>query len=125
MPCRLEEVDSVFEVHVSNPTSRWEIIQTIEEMAGRDPRKERPDLWVFHDEAIVSLAEFPEIVRTVKGLCRPDIVGNRSALVVCSGLQSVAAAMYRSDAGRLPFETEVFASREEALRWLKDGIRTR
>ena len=82
MPYRIEEVDSIFEVHVSNPTSRREILQAVEEIAGKDPRKERCDLWYFPNEAIVSLAEYPEIARAIKSLCPPDMVGNKTALLV-------------------------------------------
>jgi len=123
MPYRIEEVDSIFEVHVSNPTSRREILQAIQEIAGKDPRKERCDLWYFSNEAIVSLEEYAEIVRAVKSLCPPDMVGNKTALLVSRELQRVAANMYRSDAADLPFEIGVFTSREDALRWLKDGAR--
>ncbi len=123
MPYRIEEVDSIFEVRVSNPTSQREILQAIGELAGKDPRKERCDLWYFPHEASVSLEEFSEIVRVVKSLCPPDMVGNKTALLVSGELQRVAAHMYRSDAADLPFETEVFTSREDALRWLKDGSR--
>ena len=111
MPYRIEEVDAIFEVHVSNPTSRWEILQAVEEIAAKDPRKERCDLWCFSNEAIVSLAEYPEIARAIKGLCPPDMVGNKTALLVSSELQRVAANMYRSDAAHLPFEIGVFTSR--------------
>jgi hypothetical protein len=121
MPYRIEEVDSIFEVHVSNPTSRQELLQAIEELAGKDPRKERRDLWYFPKEAFVSLAEFSEIVRAVQSLCSPDMVGNKTALVVSGELQRVAANMYRSEAAQLPFEIGVFTIREDALRWLKDA----
>ena len=121
MPYLIEEVDSIFEVHVSNPTSQREILQAIEELAAKDPRKERCDLWCFSDEAIVSLEEYPKIAQAIKSLCPPDMVGNKTALVVSSDLQRVAANMYRSDAADLPFEIEVFTSREDALRWLKGG----
>jgi hypothetical protein len=49
------------------------------------------------------------------------MVGNKTALLVSGDLQRVAANMYRSDAADLPFEIEVFTSREDALRWLKGG----
>jgi hypothetical protein len=111
MPYRIEEVDSIFEVHVSNPTSRQELLQAIEELAGKDPRKERRDLWYFPKEAFVSLAEFSEIVRAVQSLCSPDMVGNKTALVVSGELQRA----------QLPFEIGVFTIREDALRWLKDA----
>ena len=123
MPYRIEEVDSIFEVHLSNPTSKREILQAIEELASKDPRKARCDLWCLPYEVFISLAEYPEIVQLTKSLCLPDMVGNKTALLVSGEFQRVAANMYRSDAADLPFEIEVFTSREAALRWLKDGLK--
>ena len=121
MSYRIEEGDSIFEVRVSNPTSRQELLQAIKELAGKDPLKEHCDIWYFPNEAFVSLAEFSEIVQAVKSLCRPDMVGNKTALVVSGELQRVAANMYRSEAAQLPFEIGVFTTREDALHWLKDA----
>ncbi len=125
MPYRIEEVDAVFEVHLSNPVSMLEILQAIDELAAKDPRKERCDLWYLSNQAFVALTEYPEIVRAIKSLCPPGMVGNKTALIVSSELQRAAANMYRSDAASLPFEITVFTSREDALRWLRDGSGSR
>ncbi|MGD0489663.1 MAG: hypothetical protein ABSB94_21085 [Syntrophorhabdales bacterium] len=47
MPYLIEEVDSIFEVHVSNPTSKWGILQAIRELAGMDPRERTVRSLVF------------------------------------------------------------------------------
>ena len=122
MPYRIEEVDSIFEVRLSNPTSQREILRAIGELAGKDQERTVRSL-VFSHGSPGEPEEFSEIVRVVKSLCPPDMVGNKTALLVSGELQRVAAHMYRSDAADLPFEIEVFTSREDALRWLKDGSR--
>jgi hypothetical protein len=47
MPYLIEEVDSIFEVHVSNPTSKWGILQAIRKLAGMDPRERTVRSLVF------------------------------------------------------------------------------
>ncbi len=123
MPYRIEEVDSIFEVQLYDPTSLPEVLDAIRELARMDPRKERCDLWSFNSNLFLSLTEYPDMVREVAGLCSgKDFVGNRSAIIVSSGLQEAVAEMYQNKAaGKLPFEIGVFTSREDALRWLKEG----
>ena len=122
MPYQIDEVDSIFEVRVSDPTSALEILHAITELARRDPRKERCDLWFFNTSLFISLAEYPGMVREVAGLCGKDFVGNRSAILVYNGLQEAIAEMFRNEAaGKLPYEIGVFTSREDAVRWLKEG----
>jgi hypothetical protein len=125
MPYRIEEVDSIFEVRVWDPTSALEVLHAITELARRDPRKERCDLWSFDTNLFLSLTEYPGMVRETASLCGKDFVGNRSAILVYKGLQEAVAEMYQSEAaGKLPFEIGVFTSREDAIRWLKDGARS-
>ena len=124
MPYRIEEVDSIFEVHVSNPTSKWEILQAVAELTRKDPRKEQCDLWCIPDEIFISFAEYQEIAGAIASLCPQDMVGNKTALLVSGTLQMAFAEMYRSEASHLPFEIGVFTSRDDALQWLEDGSKT-
>jgi hypothetical protein len=119
MAYRIEEKNSIFEVYMWGQISRWEVLEIVRQMQHKDPRKESCDLWIFDEISGVSFDEFPGIVKAVAGLCSPDMVGNKTALVVCDEFLKSQLELYRAAASGLPFEIRVFATQEEAHQWLR------
>ena len=115
----MEEKDSIFEVHMWGQTSRWEIMEIIQQLQRKDPRKESCDLWIFSETDGVSLDEFPKIVKAVASLCSPDMVANKTAFVASDAFLRSQLELYRAGAVGLPFEIRVFETKENAVRWLK------
>jgi hypothetical protein len=123
MPYRIYERDSIVEVLVWGMISAPEIIEALRELHHRDSRKQISDLWNMSESSMVPLTAFSEIIEAVHTLCSPDMVGRKSAIVVSSGLQKMAAQLYLSAAKDLPFEIQAFTSRKDAISWLMSDLK--
>jgi hypothetical protein len=119
MAYRIEEKDSIFEVHMWGQTSRWEVMEIVHQLQRKDPRKESCDLWIFSETGGVFFDEFPEIVKAVASLCSSDMAANKTALVASDGFLRAQLELYRAEAAGLPFEIRVFETKENAVQWLK------
>ena len=119
MPYRIHRSDGIVEVEVSGNTSVTELLSAVRELRAMDPRKEVSDLWTISEDIVVPFAEFSTIVANIKALCTSDMVGCKTALVANGEFQRAVMDLYRSEAKALPFQIGVFASREQAIHWLK------
>ena len=119
MPYAIEEQDGRFEIQLWGATSKWEVLEIVYQLYRRDPRKRRGDLWFIRQSDAIPFVAYPEIVEAVQRLgASLETTGARSAVVTDDALQRAQLEMFRSAASGLPFEIGVFATREEAVRWL-------
>ena len=122
MAYRIEKKDLIVEVNVWGQTSSREVLQIIKELQSKNPLRELPDLWIISELNGVFLDEFPDIVNMLSSLFLPNMVASKTALVATSELVRAQLELYRMDAARLPFETQVFNNREDAVQWLKSSF---
>jgi len=120
----IQEQDGFFEVRVSGETVPQEILGAVMELRRRDPKKQRGDLWQFSEASQLTFIDFQGMVEAIHHLCTPGMAGGRSAFVSDDEFLRAQAELYRAEASVLPFEFRVFASRDEAVRWLKGGPRS-
>ena len=118
MPYKIEHKGGYVEVSLSGDPCQYELLEVLRQLRQRDPRKETPDLWVVADETVFPVEWHQPIAATVKGLCRKDMVGARSAIVAPDRLHKAQLEMYRHQARHLPFELQIFTCRDEAGEWL-------
>jgi hypothetical protein len=107
------------EVRVSGKTSAREILAVIKKMRDRDPHKEISDIWIFSEDSMVPLDEFPMMAESIQALCADDMVGCKSALVASGSFQRAALEFIHFEAHVLPYEVRVFTKREEAVKWIR------
>ena len=119
MPYSISKTDGMFEVRVWGETSAQEVIRAVGDIHIKDPRKQSCDLWVVSPESVVPLAAYASIVESISAMCGPDFVGSKTAIVATSAVQLAELEMYRAEAARLPYPIRIFASRDDALAWLK------
>jgi hypothetical protein len=119
MPCEIHDRADYVEVRVSKGTTRFEVLDTVAELARRDHGKQKCDLWIFSKDVELSYADFAYTAEAIGRLCPPDMKGNRCAIVGGDALQEAQLGLYRDVAASLPFEIRVFGDETAAIRWLK------
>ena len=124
MSYHIEPRTGYVEVHVSGQTSARELLEIVQILRDRDPRKQIPDLWMLEGDTMVPLSAFWTLAEGVRALCSPDLACSRTALVASGPMQAGLLDLYRAEAADLPFEIRIFTSRDEALGWLLGGKAT-
>jgi len=119
MAFRIEKTEDFIEVHLWGNAHESEILVILRKLHEMAPRKEISDLWLLSEEYSLPWDVFLPIVKEVTRLLSPDMVANKSAIVAANHFQMAQAELYLEEAKCLPFETGVFMTREEAIRWLK------
>lgn len=119
MAYQIEMKDGFFEVRISGETSKYEVLDVIQELDRRDRGKKFPDLWLVAAESQVPFLHFSEIAQAIRSLLPRDAVGNKTAIVAEGEFLRAQMELYRSEASILPFEIRVFGSRDEAVEWIK------
>jgi hypothetical protein len=119
MAHRIEKNEGLIEVHLSGEASLWEVLFVLRTLQQLAPRKEISDLWTISEEYVVPWNLFATIVRGIGRLIDHDTLPTKSAIVVSNQVQLMQAKFYQQEAKVLPYETGVFLSRHEAVKWLK------
>jgi hypothetical protein len=119
VPFRIEKKEDFIEVHLWGNSHESEVVEILWKVHEMAPRKEISDLWLLSEDCVVPWGVFPALVKQVGRLVSPDFIGSKSAIVVVNHFQMAQAKLYLEEAKGLPYETGVFMTREEALRWLK------
>jgi hypothetical protein len=119
MAFRIEKVEDFIEVHLWGNADESEVVAILRKLNEMAPHREISDLWLLSEECVVPWDVFLTIVKEVGRLLSPDMIAKKSAIVVASHFQMAQAELYLEEAKRLPYETGVFMTREEAVRWLK------
>ncbi len=119
MPCEIRESADYIEVRVLAGTNRFEVLDTVAELARRDRGKKMCDLWLFSKDVNLSYVDFGSTAEAIGRLCPPDMKGNRCAIVGEDALQQAQLELYRAEAASLPFDIRVFGDKTTAIRWLR------
>lgn len=107
------------EVLLDGEVTQPEVLEILQHLYGRDPLKQRSDLWQLSNESTVPpLSAFGAIAKSVGSMCGRGLHGRRSAIVAANPFHFAQLDMYRFEARDLPFEVGVFQSHGEAAAWL-------
>ena len=115
-PTKLRKKPDFFEVNISGPTSKYEMVEALGLLIRKNPGKTRPDLWTFSEETTMSLEIFSAVSESLS-YATPHPVEPRSALLAANDFQKAQLLLFLPAVKHLPFEIDVFTSRDEALRW--------
>jgi hypothetical protein len=119
MAFRIEKTEDFIEVRLWGNAHVAEIVEILQKLREMAPRKEISDLWLVSEECVVPWDAFLPIVKELTHLLSPDMMANKSAIVVANHFQMAQAELYLEETESLPFQTGAFMTREEAIRWLK------
>lgn len=119
MPCEIHERTGYFEIRVSAPAGKFDVLKAVAELDLRDHGKRLCDLWVFSPDVALSYADFSVTADSIRRMCPPGMKGNRCAIVAGGVFQQAQLELYRAEASVLPFEMRVFGDEAEAILWLK------
>jgi hypothetical protein len=119
MAFRIEKTEDFIEVHLRGNGHESEVVSILRKLHEMAPRKEISDLWLLSDGYVLPWDVFLPIVKEITRFLSPDMIANKSAIVVATHFQMALAKLYLEEAKCLPFEIGAFMTREEAVRWLK------
>ncbi|QHI69691.1 hypothetical protein [Tichowtungia aerotolerans] len=117
---KIVQKENYAEVHASGKLSPWDFLEIIYRLHRADPKKEKPDLWVFDKNVDFPLHSFPRLAQGVMNLLIRSAIkeGCRSAILTADEFQKAKAELYCAEAAFLPFEVRAFTDRSQALAWL-------
>jgi hypothetical protein len=119
MPYRIEEKDDLLEVRIWGDLSKWDVLKIIFTLRQKAPRKEKSDLWLIGDDAIVPYDTFSFIISNASRMFPPKAACSKSAFVADSEFQRAQVELYCSAAKAFPFEIQIFTARADAVQWLR------
>ncbi len=118
MAYELEQHEGFIEAHLSGETSKYEILQTVGEIARMDPRKDLADLWCFEGDGQIPFQDFFEIAEAIRKKMPEHTLGVKTALVVADAFHQAQLEFFVAEASILNLDMQIFQSRDEAVSWI-------
>ncbi len=120
MEYKIEKKETFFEINVSGEVSIFDILAIVEKLAGKDPGKHYPDLWIIAQEVEIPYSQFRSVAKSIEKLFVTPPISDKTAIVAADYFQKAQLDMYRQEASNLPLDIQIFTSRDNAIAWINN-----
>ena len=118
MEYKIEKKETFFEINISGEVSIFDVLAVVEELAGKDPRKHYPDLWIVAPEIEIPYSQYRNIAQAIDKLFIEPPIADKTAIVAADQFQKAQLEMYQQEASNLPLDIQIFTSRDDAVAWI-------